>query len=117
VINLFTVELAYSTQVDVSCSPWRCRRVTPVQFRGRAAAPPSSLVRARRPQLLADLGHSDPVTASAFLPLVELEEKERDGHLYRTPTAKLLKETVPYWKVSLRNDGRVRVARHVVEDN
>lgn len=31
-------------------------------------------------------GHGDPITASAFLPLVDLEEGERDGHLYRTPT-------------------------------
>ena len=87
-----------------------------MQFRGRAAAPPSSLVRARRPQLLDDLGHSDPVTASAFLPLVELEEKERQSFV-SYPHCKLLRETVPYSKVSLKSDGRVRVAGHVVEDN
>ena len=40
-------------------------------------------------------------------------ERERRSFV-SYPRCKLLKETVPYSKVSLKNDGRVRVAGHVV---
>jgi len=76
--------------------------VTPGLCRGHAV-----VVRARRPpQLLPGLGHGDQVTASAFLPLVEGtrgggERRSLTHYIVSYPHYKLLKEIVPYSKVSL----------------